>query len=426
MKKFATSFVIAGLAMLFMTGCCLKHDYADATCKEPQTCVKCGKTVGDTLDHEWEDATCAHPKTCSLCGKEKGDTLPHTWLDATCENPMTCSVCGATEGEALGHFWMDATCERPKTCYICDATEGEPLEHEWHYATVDSPKYCINCYVEEGEPVYFKEIVFSDYGFDPSSFLYCHNDILFFIEKSDKEYSIVEYDLDGKLRKTLTHDRLNAKGDMSCGFNIAIWDEFIYESFDTNPGAADDTVVYQFESYEGKVLAKVEYGRDEVSANFYDGHTPYIRSTASPDYYEVYDAVTGEVMGAYQVSTQKWIEASSYKAPATKDTTYYGSWPEGYYMENVGIYMVFDGSVMGYVDEDDNILGKWYAVTKFTDDGLAFVSDYGLYWDLVDTDMNVVGYSVLYASGVVRVSDGVYVTKNGSTYTSIVIVKNVE
>ena len=63
-----------------------------------------------------------------------GCCLQHDWVDATCENPKTCSKCGETEGNALGHEWIDADCENPERCTRCDASEGEPLGHtysEW-------------------------------------------------------------------------------------------------------------------------------------------------------------------------------------------------------------------------------------------------------------------------------------------------------
>ena len=77
------------------------HNWADATCTAPKTCLDCGATEGEALGHAWVDATCTAPKTCSVCGETEGEVADHAWVDATYYAPKTCSVCGATEGEAL-------------------------------------------------------------------------------------------------------------------------------------------------------------------------------------------------------------------------------------------------------------------------------------------------------------------------------------
>lgn len=103
MKRLISLLLIVSL-MLCFSSCCLKHDYALATCEAPPTCIKCGKTEGEALGHRWKDATCSAPKTCSTCN--------------------------STEGEALGHSWNKATCTKAKTCSRCKTTSGQPLEHE--------------------------------------------------------------------------------------------------------------------------------------------------------------------------------------------------------------------------------------------------------------------------------------------------------
>lgn len=54
----------------------------------------------------------------------------HEWQDATCTAPITCVKCGATEGEVLPHEWKEATCTEPKTCAVCGLTEGTPLTED--------------------------------------------------------------------------------------------------------------------------------------------------------------------------------------------------------------------------------------------------------------------------------------------------------
>lgn len=111
MKKIVT-FVLTLIISVSLCGCCLNHVWKDATCAEPKTCAKCGKTDGDALGHNWEDATCTEPKTCSRCGEKAGDALGHNWEDATYDAPKTCSRCGDTKGSALSlptYHWNQTT-----------------------------------------------------------------------------------------------------------------------------------------------------------------------------------------------------------------------------------------------------------------------------------------------------------------------------
>lgn len=110
----------------------------------------CAVLTGCCLQHDWQEATCAAPKTCSKCGKTTGEALPHTWIDATCQVPKTCSVCQATEGDLGEHTWQEATCTTPKTCTLCSATEGEPMPHNWAEATMELPQTCVDCGATEG------------------------------------------------------------------------------------------------------------------------------------------------------------------------------------------------------------------------------------------------------------------------------------
>ena len=183
------------LVSLGLCGCCLSHDWQEATCAEPKTCSKCGKTEGEPLGHVWIDATCTEPKICSVCGETDGNplghkadkatctndsvcsvcgktvqkALGHDWQEATCTEPKTCSKCGKTEGEPLGHVWIDATCTEPKICSVCGETDGNPLDHEWIDACYASPKLCILCGKTEGSciditPRQFMELFNSKYA----------------------------------------------------------------------------------------------------------------------------------------------------------------------------------------------------------------------------------------------------------------------
>ena len=81
------------------------HNYAQATCTEPQKCIKCGKTTGSALGHKYSEATCTAPKTCTQCGITNGWELGHDYSRATCTTPQTCSRCGETRGSVAEHSW---------------------------------------------------------------------------------------------------------------------------------------------------------------------------------------------------------------------------------------------------------------------------------------------------------------------------------
>lgn len=102
--------------------------------------------------HQWKEATCTTPQTCLDCGETKGEALPHTWVEATCTTPKACTVCGAVEGDPLPHVWTDATCTTPKICTVCGIAEGDPLGHEYSKATPAHSAVCSRCGEENGKP----------------------------------------------------------------------------------------------------------------------------------------------------------------------------------------------------------------------------------------------------------------------------------
>ena len=77
MKKVILTICGAVLLAASLAGCCMKHEWAEATCTEPKKCVKCGETEGVANGHKWKAATCTTPKTCETCGKTEGEALGH-------------------------------------------------------------------------------------------------------------------------------------------------------------------------------------------------------------------------------------------------------------------------------------------------------------------------------------------------------------
>ena len=191
----------------------LGHDWADADCVNPMTCLNCGDTEGDPLGHDYlEDiypATCTEDGytvfTCTRCQDtytgDEVEATGHDWQEANCRDPRTCRNCGLTEGEpgdhqyepvvteatctqdgyttytcpgcgdsyvdnyveATGHSWVDATCTEPVTCLSCGLTDGDPLGHDYEITyreptcTEEGGTYhiCGNCgdsFVEDAVP----------------------------------------------------------------------------------------------------------------------------------------------------------------------------------------------------------------------------------------------------------------------------------
>lgn len=104
------SFIIS----FMLTGCCMSHEWKEATCSEPKTCTKCGETEGEALGHTWVDATCAEAKHCSVCGETEGEPLEHTLTEANYQQPATCEICGETVGEPLQAYYEE-------NGFVCDA-----------------------------------------------------------------------------------------------------------------------------------------------------------------------------------------------------------------------------------------------------------------------------------------------------------------
>jgi len=109
--------------------------------------------AGCSCQHEWTEASCTQPKTCIRCNLTEGEALGHSWQEADCITAKTCSRCAMTEGEPLGHSWQEADCTKARTCTLCRATEGEPLEHTWEgEATLYTAPICVVC-GSAGEPL---------------------------------------------------------------------------------------------------------------------------------------------------------------------------------------------------------------------------------------------------------------------------------
>lgn len=74
--------------------------------------------------HEFEEANCIFPKTCIVCGLTEGEAKGHKWADATCDSPKTCLNCNKTDGEAYGHTTQYGKCSR------CSEMQGNEIREK--------------------------------------------------------------------------------------------------------------------------------------------------------------------------------------------------------------------------------------------------------------------------------------------------------
>lgn len=95
--------------------------------------------------------------------------MAHQWKDATCTEPGTCMLCGLTEGEPLAHDFLPATLDAPRTCSVCGYTEGSPVSvgiielsflNDSEASYIVNPDICVGVYPEEED---FVDLIFYDF-----------------------------------------------------------------------------------------------------------------------------------------------------------------------------------------------------------------------------------------------------------------------
>ena len=120
------------------------HEYSEET----GSCTICGGACAHEYENVVKDPTCVEQgyttHTCTICGNHYNDTyvdaLGHQWKEATCTAPRTCLVCGATDGGPNGHNHQAVvtapTCtDQGYTTYTCHCGDSyvdsytEPAGH---------------------------------------------------------------------------------------------------------------------------------------------------------------------------------------------------------------------------------------------------------------------------------------------------------
>ncbi len=114
-KRVLTCLAIAAVLLLALSAC---HTHTPVTDKAvPASCTKTGLTKG------------SHCNDCGavLVAQEVVPMSKHNFASATCTEPEKCYMCGTTQGEALGHTTAKIMAKDP-TCDEDGCTAGEKCE----------------------------------------------------------------------------------------------------------------------------------------------------------------------------------------------------------------------------------------------------------------------------------------------------------
>ena len=89
-------------------------------------------------NHRWKEATCTEPRTCERCGKTEGEPLGHIITEETCTEPSVCTRCGEVFAEALGHDWQGQNYQEGAVCARCGAEGDGPLSADFETYGLDT------------------------------------------------------------------------------------------------------------------------------------------------------------------------------------------------------------------------------------------------------------------------------------------------
>lgn len=114
----------AAILSLFLglTGCGCQHQWEEANCTQPKTCVKCGQTEGEPLTHQVSEWTEQTPSTCTEAGMETGVC---TMCGQTVEQELPLADHTPGEWQVKTEPTASAPGVRVKTCTVCGAEVEE-------------------------------------------------------------------------------------------------------------------------------------------------------------------------------------------------------------------------------------------------------------------------------------------------------------
>lgn len=135
-KKRLIVTIFSMLLVLLLNGCCVFHEWSEATCIDPKTCLKCEKTEGEALGHSESGWIVEAEPTCETDGRKY-------IICTSCDEELNADVLSA-----LGHVesdWIidaEVTCtkdgKKHKICETCNETIAEKtvkapghIEGEW-------------------------------------------------------------------------------------------------------------------------------------------------------------------------------------------------------------------------------------------------------------------------------------------------------
>lgn len=342
MKKVILTICGAVLLAASLAGCCMKHEWAEATCTEPKKCVKCGETEGVANGHKWKAATCTTPKTCETCGK--------------------------TEGEALGHTWVDRTMEKPKTCSVCGATEGSPIV--------------------------FKEVLFPI--FDANNY----KSILFLPETivcTDVDRAVMDiYDYSQKQVKQIN---LNPAGreTRSFGYDVYLPTLTKYDGLIITTDVDEEkNCTISFYDQRGEELATV---KKKIAIP--DGAWLEVRAPAENRYLRFYantDSWLASVKPRLVIDCETWTEIPVEDCPPIPwfSNNDFAAVSDIVYCDKYCMAWSLDGKKMYYVHPKYySIKAEYDDLSSFNRAGFAMVSKDGVSYDIIDTDLNVVAEGIM-------------------------------
>ena len=158
MKK-TMSILLVVLAVLMLTACSCEHEWENATCTTPVTCLKCGEVAGEASGHNWQDATCTTPKTCVTCKTTEGSELGHSFTSEVASSKYLCSE--ATSNSPATYYYSCSKCQKRGTETF---SHGERLMDSWGYNY-----YVDNQFAEETDEWYVTTHEFLDGTFENSA-----------------------------------------------------------------------------------------------------------------------------------------------------------------------------------------------------------------------------------------------------------------
>ena len=334
---------LCGLAFAaFLSGCCMKHQWVEATCTEAKHCEICAKTEGSPLGHKWKEATCTTPEICELCGKVRKEAPGHQWVDRTMEKPKTCSVCGETEGS-------------PITCTELVLHKINPRDYDSQMFSVDTMAF-FN--LEEGVIRIF------DY----------------------EENELASIDLNPNHREGRTYDYTSVWSEQNN--NMMIFTTDLDE---------DKNCTICIYNQRGELLGKFTEKVDVP-----DGQILQMRRTVDERYARFYASGASGLHGVTPTLCIDYVDMVVADVNAGSETKWYNAKKfsrviQMPYCDNkYNLAISTDGTKVLYVHSKYYSVQAEYAdASRFNMSGLALVSEKGGTYDLVDTDLNIIAKGLL-------------------------------